>query len=194
MAVFAVYIEKEVRYFGELRRFGNTYHYTTDTGEPFDDALAIQQVSDAERGVLPGSVTFIEGRTWGPTDGPAIDNVMRENVTLGGTGQTDAEASMYREACVLFVWPLERSVPLNRRRWLRKFMRLANPGVAYTPAQLAGSDPLTGANITDLKNVYGDPVTDLSFLGNFRLCTEQGDVPTGPVEVRPYLYTRQIGR
>ena len=194
MAVFAVYIEKEENFQGGLKTFGNTYHFATDTGEPFDDALAIQQVADAEKAVTSPTINFTRGRTWGPTDGAQVDNVMREEVDISGPGVGPNGYFLYRELAVLVVWPMPRSVPLNRKRWLRKFLRVAQIDGAAPEGRAYGIDPL-GATYKDLIIAnYANPVTDLATLGNFRLCNEEGVTPNADPIVRDYLVTRQIGR
>lgn len=194
MAVFAVYIEKETMYNGALRRFGNTYHYVTDTGEPFDDALAAQQISDAEKAVTSPSVAFKAWRSWGPTDGPAFENVMRDEGVLTGNGTGADPAGLYAEVCSLIVWPLPRSAATNRKRWLRKFLRQAVGDTNLVADVIEGRQALPAANKSELINQYASVVQDLVTFGNYRLCTAQGDVPNGDPIVRDYLYTRQIGQ
>jgi hypothetical protein len=194
MAVFAVYIQKSTPYQGATRMFGNTYHYTTDTLDPFDDALAAQQIHDAEKAVCSPLVRFEGWRTWGPTDGVAFDSVIRDEGTFADNGTGSSEAAMYREACALVVWPLSRSALTNRKRWLRKFLRLAAGTTVEPEPVYAGAEPMSGALQGQLVTNYADVVTDLSFIGNYRLSTEDGDVPVSPPEVRPYYFTRQIGQ
>lgn len=195
MAVFAVYIEKEVDYHGAMRPFGNTYHYSTQTGEPFPDDELARFVANEERLVTASDVRFVRYRTWGPTDGPIFDNVMREEGTLNYFGAGADPSGAYREACSLVVWPLPRSPVTNRRRWLRKFLRLGfGSGSAPGPTVIEGSAPLPADAIASLV-AYGDAVRSPGALGlEDSLCTEDGAEPNGPTEVRPYLYTRQIGQ
>ena len=194
MAVFAVYIEKEVKYFGQARPIGNTYHYQTLPGQAFNDAGVVAEVVAAEKAILPSSVTFREARTWGPTDGEAFDNVMRETIPLSGVGAFTEPTSLYREACVLFVWPLPRSPVTNRRRWLRKFMRLAVASTSMSPSVIAGIDPIPETQRQYLIDTYADAVTEVGGVETIGLCTADGAEPEGPPEVRPYYYTRQIGQ
>jgi hypothetical protein len=194
MPVFAVYIEKEVDYFGGSQVMGNTYHYQTDPLEPFNDAGFAAAVADAEKTVTSSQVRFTGWRTWGPTDGPVIDSIIRDSGPLSGTGSQAAQVGMYAEACALFAWPLPRSPVLNRKRWLRKFIRMpGGGGVAWTPAIYAGQAKLTSAQKTAMLNGYGTPVMDPGFFGH-QLCTADGVLTNGPAELRDYLYTRQIGQ
>ncbi len=194
MAVYALYIEKEVDYFGGRKVMGNTYHYLTDFGEPFRDAAVAQEVADAEKLVTSSDVEFTAWRTWGPSDGPVIDNIIREGGELTGNGQAFPAPNMYREACALFVWPLPRSPVLNRRRWLRKFIRIPGaPDGAFPAAVASGQAAMLPASQALLVSSYADAVLTVNIEGH-QLCTSTGDVPNGPAEVRPYLFTRQIGQ
>lgn len=196
MATFAVSIRKQSQYFGELRTFGNTYHYSTDVGEPFDDEAVATSVAIAEKEITQSTVEFIGWESWGPTDGAPLANVMRASGEFDGFGEGVASPGTYKEACALVVWPIARSPVFNRKRWLRKFIRV--PGYSFevtAPDVLAGSAPMSagmqGALVAfgnDVKNIpYGASTANLS--------TEDGErMPVGTnAEVRPFLFTRQIG-
>lgn len=194
MAVFAVYIEKEEEYFGGVRVFGNTYHYSTLPTATFNDAAIASAVAEAERQITQSAVTFTAWRTWGPTDGPVIDNIIRDDGALSGPGLAVDSASMYREACVLVRWPLERSAVLNRKRWLRKFIRLpGSQAQGWSSDVIGGYAALQQAFRDEIRAEYADPVTEIGIDGP-ALSTALGDLPTGPAEVMPYMYTRQIGQ
>jgi hypothetical protein len=197
MAVFAVYIEKQSQYFGELAVFGNTYHYSTDPGQVFLDQAVAEDVAAAEAVVTQSSVDFIRWQTWGPTDGAPLANVMREAGELAFSGGGSAVAGTYKEACALVVLEIARSPLLNRRRWLRKFVRV--PGGAtmgLTGDTLAGSAPLS-PELQALLVAYGNEIKTMpNVADSYTLCTEAGDgVPVATnAQVRPYLFTRQIGQ
>jgi hypothetical protein len=195
MGVFAVYIEKEEAYFGGLRRFGNIYHFETSPGQIFDDDNIANTVAGLEKKITSNEVEFVAWRTWGPTDGPVIDSIIRDEGQLSGTGLAQATSSMYREVCFLVTWPLTRSALFNRKRWLRKFIRV--PGVSsqsLVGGISSGTLPLTTALINEINTAYTAPINSIGTVDPLRLCTALGDVPTGPGTVRPYLYTRQIGQ
>nr|CRY95240.1 hypothetical protein [uncultured prokaryote] len=197
MAVFAIYIQKEARYFGQLRTFGNTYHYEVSDVQTFDDRVAAEYVADAERAVTNSDVTFLRWQTYGPTDGSQVDNVMREDGELTGSGQHLVEAGLYVEACVLVVWPLPRSPVTNRKRWLRKFLRSPGFGVDLGGTRAAGQDALTAEHIAELQDEYASVVTtNIGPSGTLdaTICTADGVQPNADPIVRPYIYTRQIGR
>lgn len=196
MAVFAVYIRKQTAFEGVIEDLGNTYHYETDFGDAFDDAEVINTVAEAERNITQASVTFVEGVTWGPTDGPAADNVIRERVALSGVGAADDVPEMYAENCVVAQWEISRAPVTNRRRWLRKFLRLCNFGSqAWLPAELRGDSPIPGNVATQVEN-YQESVRNFTTIGgsNINLVNEQGDgrAEAGSGFVNEFLSTRII--
>ncbi len=196
MSVFAVYIKKESPYFGETRPFGNTYHYKTAPGQTFNDATVAAAVLAEERKVTQSTVQFKGWTTWGPTDGPALGNVIRQSGSVNQPGLATAAAGTYKEACALVVIEIDRSPVLNRRRWLRKFLR--NPGidgVSMNTDTLAGVAPIIPSIQAGLV-AYGNAIKNISQGGtSVGLCTEKGDeIPLATnAQVRPYLFTRQIG-
>lgn len=196
MAVFAVHIKKRTQYAGGPQEFGNTYHYRTDLGQTFLDEDVIAEVVAAERQITSQDVTFVQGTSWGPTDGPDFDNVMRGSVELSGTGNSPSPPGMYREACILAVWPMERSPVTNRKRWLRKFIRMASIGASISPEEASGAVAIQAADLSVFASAYVGPVTAVGGAsGNaYELCSEEGVLPSAAGLVRPYYYTRQIGQ
>lgn len=193
MAVFALYIEKQLPYFGGMEVFGNTYHYSTQAGEPFPDADLALFVAQQEQAITSSRVDFVGWRTWGPTDGAIIDNIIREAGEFSFPGLGPANAGAYNESCSLPTWPLPRSPVLNRQRWLRKFLRLGFGASTLSAGALEGSAPLPPANQAEII-AYADAVRSPPVLGiEDSLCTALGVEPNGPSTVRPYLFTRQIG-
>ncbi len=197
MAVFAVYIEKQSQYFGELAVFGNTYHYSTDPAQTFNDQAVAEDVAAEEQKVMQSTVDFLSWQTWGPTDGAPLANVMRAAGEFAFSGTGTAIAGTYKEACALVVLEIARSPLLNRRRWLRKFVRVpGGPTFGMTGDTLAGSAPLSPELQAHLV-AYGNAIKTMpNVSGAYTLCTEAGDgVPVATnAEVRPYLFTRQIGQ
>lgn len=196
MAVFAVYIVKELSFQGQVRQFGNTYHYRTSIDSPFDDQATAERVAGAEREITSASVKFVEWRTWGPTDGSDFDNVMREVGTLDYNGNGATASGLFAECAVLVSWEISRSEVLNRRRWLRKYIRMPQVGPAMMEATMEGRAPID-ESVMSYYMEYGNTVksTGGPTQDAFPLCTEDGDgVPlaTNPI-VKPYLVTRQIG-
>lgn len=195
MATYGLRIIKSSPYFGSNEQFGNTYHYTTQIGEPFPDEELALYIREAERLVTANDVNFIGWETWGPTDGSLFENVMRDQGVWNIPGAGTPQSGMYREVCALVTWPIPRSPLLNRRRWLRKFIRLpAFPGASVGAAVAAGIEPLAQSQ-RDLLKAYGDDVRSPTPLGlEDSLATSDGVEPNAATEVRPFLFTRQIGR
>lgn len=194
MAVFAVYIEKQTKYGGEMRKFGNTYHYSVNDAQVFPDRQMGEAVAAAERQVTSGAVEFLRWVTWGPTDGAQIDSVIRDDGPLEFTGLTAGLGGSYREACSIVSWPLPRSEAFNRKRFLRKFLRMAY-GIADTSANVqAGIDPYPESVIDDFNAKYTEKVRNPILTLDAAISTPGGDVTTGEGTLRPYVATRQIGR
>lgn len=195
MAVFAVRIIKRELFEGLETEFGNTYHYLTTLGEPFSDAGVASALATAEKAVTSSAVDFVRYETWGPTEGSAFDNVIRERGTLSGTGSGNDVPGMYRECCAVVAWELPRSPSTNRRRWCRKFIRVpAWAAGSWTTAQLAGQAAIPAGYVTAL-TTYGNAVASVTVSANtYELCTKNGvAVSSGPLP-RTYLKTREIGR
>lgn len=195
MAVFAVRIVKREDYQGELREFGNTYHYLTTLGEPFGDSDVATVLSNAEKAVTQADVEFVRWESWGPTEGSAFDNVMRDRQPLTGTGAGGNQPLMYREACAVVAWELPRSPATNRRRWCRKFIRLVSAaGASWTDVQVSGRAPLPSSVQTALQT-YANAVDEVTSGANqYQLCTKSGVAVQALGVVRPYLFTRDIGK
>lgn len=195
MAVFAVYIEKETSYRGEQKSFGNTYHFETSPTQVFNDQAVADQVKALEERVTSNKVTFTGWRTWGPTDGPAFENVIRETGELSGTGTNPSPSGMYKEACVLVVWPMPRSEVTNRRRWLRKFLRMGSVGTSITAEMAAGSERMDDTIRQLFLDEYATPLLSIqSSVDDLTLVSEDGVASDQPPVIRPYYFTRQIGQ
>lgn len=194
MAVFATRIIKEAEFQGAMRRFGNTYHYNAPLSAPFNDQEIGEGLADLEGTITSSSVRFVGWQTWGPTDGDAVDNVMREDGELDFTGDGMAQTDVFREVCMLLVWPLPRSEVRNRKRWLRKFIRMAAPSDNDLSAGVyAGVDPIDSNAVSSVEASYLEPVRS-TFFADLELSTDDGTETTGPGVVRPYMITRQIGK
>lgn len=195
MSVFAVRIVKRETYFSQEREFGNTYHYLTTLGEPFDDAGVATQLANAEKAVTQADVEFIRWESWGPTDGSAFDNVMRDRQPLTGTGSGGNQPLMYREACAIVAWELPRSPATNRRRWCRKFIRLPSAaGASWTDVQVSGRSPMP-SSVTTALQTYANAVDAITVSANtYELCTKDGVAVAAAGVVRAHLFTRDIGR
>lgn len=195
MPVFAFYVQKSTPFMGEDRPFGNTYHFEQPEGisnPALNDIL--RELIDVEKSICVNEVDFFGGKSWGPTDGDAFDNVMRTDFEIDEEGDLLENFQSYREACLNIRWPLPRSQATNSKRWLRKYLRMA--GTASMPtdavqgfAAIPEGDVST--LVTNYVNRFTGPNAEGSFGGN--LCTADGVEATDPGTVMPYYITRQIG-
>lgn len=193
MAVFGLQTRKEIQYQGALSPFGNTYHFETLAGQVFNDSAVADQVIALERNVTSSRVRFTGWTTFGPTDGTALENVIREDGIVNLSGFGSLQNGVYNECCSLIVWPMPRSPILNRKRWMRKFLRLGFGGAQLTAAEAQGEAPLNGA----LKTVLTDYATGLLNIqsggAQLALTTREGTNSNDPPVVRDYVFTRDIG-
>lgn len=193
MATFAVYIEKRMRFKGTDNTFGNTYHYEQETTDPFQDVGVINAVADAEAAIMDQSVEFVRGTTWGPTDGPEVDNVIRETVELDQVAAFAAPTTFAYRTCALLVsWPMPRTEVLNRRRWLRKFIRPVG-GLDLTSEQKAGVEPVPQEVKDFVLSNYAEPIRVVT-LSTATLANEQGVEHNGAPFVGDFVTTRQVDK
>lgn len=193
MAVFAVHVGKTVPWRGAPAPVGNTYHYKTDTGEPFDDAGAIAKIVEEEKKIFATNVAYTTARTWGPTDGDPNLNKMREVVQLSGSGLAIPSSMIYPEIAVMCYWPLGRYGSRNRPQYLRKWLHLMRYTNLPNDGARAGNPQEPGLV------AYMAAIERLAVLGlgfDYTLCTASGDheAPVGGGRVYPFLEHRQIGQ
>ncbi len=193
MAVFAVRIIKSTIFEGERREFGNTYHFRTTTGQIFLDQGVAEECASAEKPISSADVRFDRWETYGPTDGPRIDNVMREAGTLPtGIGSLNLASPLMKEYGALVVWPLPRAPVTNVKRWLRKFLRSA-PGDALTTTQAKEGGPLSASAKANLAT-YAARIADLTVgTVTYSYSSEEGTLPIAPGLGRDFMTTREIG-
>lgn len=195
MPVHAIYIQKEVEFQGDIRPFGNTYHYQSEEA-PTPESLSnlADFVLDAERTLTPDQVQFIGIKAWGPTDGTEFDNVMKVNEERDLAGSVVAPFESYREACLHVRWGLPRSEATNSQRWLRKYLRMCQTG-ATDPAVQQGFQRVAQGDKDAIRASYLDPVTGPVTNNGVTslLCTADGVLANNAGTVRDFYITRQIG-
>jgi hypothetical protein len=194
MAVFAVAIKKSCQWRGAAAEFSNVYHYNTLPSQGFGDRDVIDALVAAEKLVHDVGVSFVEARTFGPTDGTQADNVMREVVDLGGTGQYGEDQAAYREGAWLIQWPLTRSPVLKRKRFLRKWVHSRAAALLTTSNSTSGTSPASFASLQPLRDYAAVAAEPVVAAGSYNLCTKDGAVFQGPGVVFPYYEHRQFGR
>ena len=194
MPVYAIYTNKRAFYRDHEEDMGNTYHYkfpTPATDEELTEVL--DRIITLEQSITPNEINFIGGTAWGPTDGPEVDSVMRIDVERDLTGDLLEQFASYATASLNIRWPLPRSPLLNRKRWLRKYMRQCGvPSVTSREAQ--GRDPISAAAKGDISSRYVNSIHPLGFtsLPDLSLCTADGVEALGPGVVRNFYTTRQM--
>jgi hypothetical protein len=198
LGVYACNIQKDISFKGGMENVGNTYHHEVDDTTPPGDAVWADLVNTlvlAESAWLPNEVKFTRATVWGPTDGPTIDNVIQFDTDPAGDGDiTGVVIGTYRTVAALMVWELPRSPVLNRRRWLRKFMRPVDAFIQDAGAR-HGVGPIPATTIQQMEGGYGANVTELALPnGPAFLCTSQGVRPISPPSMRAFVTTRQITR
>lgn len=199
MPVYAVYIEKQVPFQGRNPVFGNTYHYKVPESASNDQLRnAANEVMSREQAVTVNEVNFVRLVTWGPTDQTEFDNIMRtDDIVENTTGDLLENFESFREACLNVVWGLPRSEVHNRKRWLRKYLRMA--GTASMPvASVQGFQSIPDGDKATIISDYADPVRQVTFdfgSGLFGdLCTADGVDLDGGSGVRDFYITRQISK
>lgn len=192
MAVFAVSITKSCQWRGQTQEFSNVYHFKTDTLETFLDGNVIDYLVTAEKPLHSSLVTFLRGRTWGPTDqGPAA-SVTRLVKDVSGVGAAAASTSVYKECALLLQFPLGRYGVRNHPQKLRKWIHTVGNPEAY-PLDGSGKMAAPSAAMT----TYRDRIRTLdptAFPGQYELCSPTGHVPIDVGVWYPYLEHRQFGR
>lgn len=189
MAVFAAEITKRRSIRGSQEEFANVYHYSTNVAEAFDDDAVINALAAAEKLVHSGDVAFVRGRTWGPTDGPAFDNIIRETFDLTGSGSVTGSGSIHVEGVVVVRWDLPRSPATNRRRWLRKYLHVGILNGTVTSAVTSGAVEIPTANRAAYVT-YAQTVQNLTGAGSseYQLCTADGaEYVPNTERVMPYV-------
>jgi hypothetical protein len=198
--VLGVYIKKSITFQGAPRTFGNTYHFSADNVQIWDEgdcSVLAGAVAQAERQVHSTSVAFLEAAVWGPTDnGNQQDNIMRYRGSLSGNGSAGPGTKpIYRELALMFKWPLGRYGSKNRPQYLRKWIHPCADIGTWTDLQLQGVDQIV--MMTSMTN-YVTAVTNVTVTGapdtTVALCTFDGRLPVAAGSVKPYIEHHQFGR
>jgi hypothetical protein len=69
----------------------------------------------------------------------------------------------------------------------------AGGATTFASNVVAGQAEIPASLRTAMLADYGNAIVNLGGFGH-TLCTASGVVPNAPAEVRPFLYTRQIGK
>lgn len=181
-----VSITKDTQFQGRTEEFSNVYTYEDVANTENDLNQLVDRVVIGERRVHGNNVRFLRAQVW---DVGLAPNLMRFTKSLTGTGDLPASGSYYKECAILVKWPLARRAGLRRtihrslRKWIHACANVNN-------FDLSGLNPVGAiADGTPLDN-YIDEITQP--LPGIRLVAPNGDLPTGPAVVHPYLEHRQF--
>lgn len=192
MAEYAVAIEKDTLFQGQLERFSNVYTFDTGVTESFEDLPIITRLVEIEKAVFGTAVNFRLGRSYGIA-GPSIGNVMREVVDLTGTG-TQTGPTVYRECAVCVTFDLPRSLILRRRRIGRKWLHVVNTPstAAISTGGRDGSQAMDLGALNFYRTNYGEPLVNEAWPGGAEFASS-GD-PFANAQVVEFLEHRQFHR
>lgn len=190
MATYAFAITKTIMWRGVQTPFSNVYHYS-NLSEAADFGAILDQLRDIERPIHATTVTFIQGRAWGPTDQGQAASVTKTIKDYNLAGTHVASSSMYREAALLLQWPLGRYGNRARPQFLRKWLHAGHAG-SYSDN---GSDAMT--NPSAAMTTYNNSITTPPVGGPLAagvLSTAQGKPALAGGTWYKYLEHRQLGR
>lgn len=194
MAPYGFSVVKQIAWRGGTHQFSNVYHYDAPAGVNDND---LEQALDAivvqDKKVHPSSVTYVNGRVWGPTNqGPAA-SITRVVKDLSGVGTMVAAGSgIYKECAFLVEWYMGRIGAGGRKVWLRKYYHSQNMPASNTGA--LGDVAITQANKDPLIAVANALKNLVQVDGTYALCSPGGThlpLDTSPT-VDDYLRTRQF--
>lgn len=178
MAPYAYSITKRMQFRGQPEEFSNIYHYDNPPGfTDFDGAL--NAIATTEKTIFPGTVTFLRGRAWGPTNqGPAVSET-RSIIDLTGTGTASfLGQNVYNELCIVAQLYVGRGAT-GRKRYLRKYYHLM-----LMPASgdtfLGTSASIATGSRTPFENALNSLKNITVSAQSLPICTPQGDhLPVG---------------
>lgn len=191
--VYAFSIRKSRLWRGKTQGFSNLYHYDMVTPSVADLEAVLDALKAAETPVHASTVTFVEGRSWGPVNSNGRGGRMEAVKAFTGNGGATSTANMYREAAFLLSWPLGRYGSKNRPQFLRKWLHsdfMAQGGTSG----LDGNTAL-GAITTPL-STYAAAVRTLTGAGiaaPLALIPASNHPTIGAAVLFPFLEHRQFG-
>jgi hypothetical protein len=192
MPVYAFYIGKKFSFRGSQEEFGNVYHFqmsqaaaTADDRDWGPDAIAIKNI---EKAIYGSIVQFDKWRVWGPTEGGEDASLIRDEGVFTAEFGNVAGTQLYRELAVVCNWPIPRSVPKNRKRYLRKYHHVGSSTHISDTAE--GVMSSTGPPFYKTNGM--DPIIGLGATRGMTLCNERGAATIGPGYVLQTFRGRQL--
>jgi hypothetical protein len=192
--IFGFSTTKRTPFRDSTQEFTNVYYYRVSATVTPDSELEarLNDIVTIERDLHSNVVTFIRGRVWEASGGPA-ENVMRVQINLSGTGNQTTISSMDKERAVLFQWPAGvdiRGKPVFLRKWFHSCGRCA--GVTFGAAVLDNTVAILAADRATLAT----RINDLRLIGpldEYLLVAKSGREHTGAGFAHPYLEHHQFG-
>ncbi len=200
MAPYGIQITMSTTWHGKAEEFSNVFHYDL-LGSDFDEAkwtdLINQLVADMKP-IFATEVTFVRARVFGPTNGLAVDNVMKHAQDLSGTGVIGAGGPpMFPESSIVGSFYLGRSAKgfkIFLRKYLHvgRFDNVVGAPVATLEGRAALTIPQKGLYTTFMNNIKNYTIG----LNTPALCTPKGQqlpIASDPA-INDYVRTRQFRR
>jgi hypothetical protein len=191
--VYAFSIRKSVSWRGNPQGFSNLYHYNLPSPTVAELNAMLTALKNAERPVHDASVTFSEGRAWGPVNANGRGGRMEAVVVFGDAGTKSAGTTFYKELAYLIYWPLGRYGSRNRPQFLRKWIHSQSTGLsAFTG--IDGSADIGGATTPAVNYIAAvRNVTPVGGGPTYDLMSASQHIPTGAGQLYKYLEHRQFG-
>lgn len=197
MPPYAYHIKKKVTWRGQEEEFENVYHYDFGIGVPTEAGFIdlLNAIRDIEKPLHAQTVTFLQGRAHGPTNGTQAEDQMRAVVDWSGQVGDSLNSNVIPfELAAVVSWYVGRS-SRGYKRFLRKFWHVC--GMQGTTGQGAlGNTTIAAADKTKFTNAANNLKNIVIGGQGNALCTPQGsNLPAGTnPKVLDYLHTRQFRR
>lgn len=200
MALYAVAIEKECRFHGNVERFGNVYYYEGPIFQAGDENYRrlVEYLTAEEKKVHDGTVTFRTGRIWS-SGGTVLQNITLGLFDLSGTGTLLTSGPTHAEAAVLVEFECSRPNILGRKVYLRKYIRSQGLPQGHTQAMAGARDALSDAVKAPYK-AFANAIDRISLTpgveAQWQLVSPTGRVPRAEDNgvVDPFIRTREFRR
>lgn len=197
MAPYGVSITKQVTWRGQAEKFSNVYHY--DTSSPINtdsgwDSL-IDQIVALEKPAFHSSITWVQGRVWGPTNTGQANSVTQRVKDLSGAGTLSAAAQLPYEMTLVGQFYMGRSSTTQRKTFLRKYYHVGALAVSTSGGHPAlGNQALAAGDKTPITTLMNGLKTITVGGSSNDLCKPNGaHLPVGSSpQVLDYLHVRQF--
>lgn len=198
MAPYGIAVTMQTQWHGAAEQFSNVFHY--DAGAGINTEAGWISLGDAVvaaiRPLFSNTVTFVQFRVFGPTNGTKAENQMRAVKDLSGLGSLSTGQSMPPEMAIVCKAYIGRG-PAGGKQFLRKFFHLCRlPGGSGGPEEAYGITSLNAAIKAPVANAMNSLKTVTVGGQDNDLCTPNGKhIPLGTnFTTSDYVSTRQFRR